>query len=67
MRKPRVSLVNATLPNQVNGILNSSGETLVTLRIVVFQADLEFDGLDEVAPLLASRTCQDFLDVAPHT
>lgn len=33
--------------------LDSARETLVTLGIVVLQADLELDGLDEVATLLA--------------
>ena len=33
------------------GELDGSGETLVTLGVVVLEADLEFDGLEEV-PLL---------------
>ena len=34
---------------QTPGSLDGSGETLVSLGIVVFQTDLQFDGLDEVA------------------
>ena len=37
------------------GELDGARETLVTLRIVVLQADLEFDGLEEVSLLLVER------------
>ena len=46
--------------------LDSARETLVTLRVIVLQADLELDRLDEVAALLASRVCKQLLDGAPH-
>jgi hypothetical protein len=34
-----------------SGQLDGAGETLVTLRVIVLEADLEFDGLEEVALL----------------
>lgn len=34
---------------------DGSGETLVTLRIIVLEADLELDGLEEVSLLLVQR------------
>lgn len=34
------------------GKFDSSGETLVTLRIIVLEADLQLDGLEEVSLLL---------------
>ena len=46
--------------------LDGSRETLVALRVVVFEADLEFDGLDEVALLLAVGLGEELLDGAPH-
>lgn len=35
--------------------LDGTRETLVTLRIIVLEADLEFDGLEEVSLLLVQR------------
>lgn len=35
--------------------LDGTGETLVTLRVIVLEADLEFDGLEEVSLLLVQR------------
>ena len=34
------------------GKFDGAAETLVTLRVIVLEADLEFDGLEEVALLL---------------
>ena len=45
--------------------LDGSRETFVPLRIVVFQTDLEFNGLDKVAAFF-SRGSKEFLDRAPH-
>ena len=39
------------------GQLDGAGETLVTLGVIVLEADLELDGLEEVALLLLSG-CQ---------
>ena len=44
------------------GEFDGAAETLVTLGIVVLEADLEFDGLEEVALLLFERVVQEFLD-----
>ena len=46
--------------------LDSARETLVALRVIIFQADLELDRLDEIAALLASRVGKQLLDRAPH-
>ena len=51
---------------QNSSSLDGSRETLVPLGIVVFQTDLEFDGLNEVAAFF-SRGSKEFLDRAPHT
>jgi hypothetical protein len=48
------------------GSLDGARETLVTLRVVVLEADLELDRLDEVATLLARRVGEQLLDGAPH-
>ena len=48
------------------GSLDGSRETLVPLGVIVFQTDLEFDGLDEVAAFF-SRGSKEFLDRAPDT
>lgn len=37
------------------GKLDGSGETLVTLRVIVLEADLQLDGLKEVSFLLVER------------
>ena len=47
--------------------LDGSTETLVPLRVVVLQPNLELDGLDKIAFLLAVGISQEFLDGAPHT
>ena len=49
------------------GKLDGSGETLVTLGVVVLQADLKLDGLEEVPLLLILRVLEELLDVLAHT
>jgi hypothetical protein len=46
---------------------NGSGETLVTLRIIVLKADLEFDGFEEVSLLGLERVLKKTLDVGTHS
>ena len=48
------------------GQLDGSGETLVPLRVVVLETDLELDGLDEVASFFAIGVGEKLLDRAPH-
>jgi hypothetical protein len=50
---------------QISSSLNGPRETLVPLGVVIFQTDLQFDGLDEVAAFF-SRGSKEFLDGAPH-
>jgi hypothetical protein len=45
------------------GKLDGSGETLVTLGIVVLEADLELDGLEEVSLLGLIGVLKELLDV----
>ena len=49
----------------IHSSLDGSREALVSLRVVVFQTDLQFNGLDEVAAFF-SRGSKEFLDRAPH-
>jgi hypothetical protein len=44
-----------------------SRETLVTLRIIVLEADLEFDGFEEVSLLGLQRILKELLDVGTHS
>jgi len=44
-----------------------SGETLVTLRIIVLEADLEFDGFEEVSLLGLGRVLKELLDIGTHS
>ena len=46
---------------------NSSGETLVTLRVIVLEADLEFDSLKEISLLGLERVLEELLDVGTHS
>ena len=50
---------------QISSPLYGSRETLISLGVVVFQTDLQFDGLDEVARFFG-RGSKEFLDGAPH-
>ena len=47
--------------------LDGARETLVTLGVVVLEADLELDRLDEVALLLAVGLGKELFDGASHT
>ena len=47
--------------------LDGSGETLVTLRIIVLEADLEFDSFEEVSLLGLERVLKKTLDVGTHS
>jgi hypothetical protein len=46
---------------------DGSGETLVTLGIIVLEADLEFDGFEEVSLLRLERVLKEFLDIGTHS
>lgn len=45
------------------GELHGPGETLVTLGIVVLEADLELDGLEEVSLFIIGGVVQQLLDI----
>lgn len=47
------------------GELDGAGETLVTLRVVVLEADLELDGLEEVTLLGLIGVGEEILDLGP--
>jgi hypothetical protein len=49
------------------GELDGAGETLVTLRIVVLEADLELDRLEEVSLLLVQRIVEKLLHILAHS
>lgn len=49
------------------GQLDGAGETLVTLRVIVLEADLEFDSLEEVALFLVVGVVEQLLHVVTHT
>jgi hypothetical protein len=46
---------------------HGSRETLVTLGIIVLEADLELDSLEEVPLLRLQRVLEEFLDVGTHS
>lgn len=46
---------------------DGSGETLVTLGIIVLEADLELDGFEEVSLLRLERVLEEFLDIGTHS
>ena len=50
-----------------DGEADGSGETLVTRGIIVLEADLELDGLEEVSLLRLQRVLEEFLDVVTHS
>jgi hypothetical protein len=50
-----------------DGETDGSGETLVTLGIIVLEADLEFDGLEEVTLLGLKGVLKQLLDVGTHS
>jgi len=49
------------------GKADGSRETLVTLRVIVLEADLELDSLEEVALLGLEGVFQELFDVATHS
>lgn len=49
------------------GKADSSGETLVALRIIVLEANLQFYGLKEVSLLGLKRVFEEFLDIGTHS
>lgn len=49
------------------GELDGSGETLVPLGIVVLEADLQLDGLEEVPLLLIEGVVKQLLDVRANS
>ena len=57
--------ISVRLALQSCNALDRSRETLVPLGIVIFQTDLELNGLDKVA-VFFSRGSKEFLDRAPH-
>lgn len=50
-----------------DGEANGSGETLVTLGIIVLKADLKLDGLEEISLLRLQRVLEELLDVGTHS
>jgi hypothetical protein len=46
---------------------DGSRETLITLRIIILEADLELDSLEEVTLLGFERVLEKFLDVGTHS
>lgn len=49
------------------GQLDGARETLITLGIVVLQADLKLNGLVEVTLLLIERVVEKVLDILAHS
>jgi hypothetical protein len=47
--------------------LDGTRETLVTLRIIILEADLEFDGLEEISLLRLVGVFQKLLDIRAHS
>lgn len=47
--------------------LDGSGETLVTLRVVILETDLKFDGLEEVSLLLLEGVVEKLLHIGAHS
>ena len=47
--------------------LHRTGETLVTLRIVVFEADLQLDRLEEVSLFLVEGVVEQRLHIRAHS
>jgi hypothetical protein len=49
------------------GEADGSRETLVTLGVIVLEADLKLDGLEEVSLLGLQGVLQEFFDVGTHS
>lgn len=46
--------------------LDSARETLVTLRVIILQADLEFNGLEKISLLGVVGVIQQLLNILAH-
>jgi hypothetical protein len=64
---PDVNLPDGHARAGDNGQTNGSRETLVTLRVIVLEADLEFDGFEKVPLLGFERVFEKLLDVGTHS
>ena len=53
--------------SRYTGKLDCSRETLVTLRIIVLEPNLQFDGLEEVSLLLVGREFEQRLHIRAHS
>jgi hypothetical protein len=62
-----VDLPDAHTRARNNGQTDGSGETLVTLGIIVLEADLEFNGFEEVSLLSLKRVLEKLLDIGTHS
>jgi hypothetical protein len=67
-----LSYIFADIPDAHVGTGNDrqtdgSGETLVTLGIIVLETDLELDGFEEVTLLRLERVLEELLDVGTHS
>ena len=60
-----VSIPDAHVGAGDRGQTDGAGETLVTLRVIVLQADLKLNGLEEVALLLLVGVLQELGDLRP--
>lgn len=49
------------------GQLDGTRETLVTLGVIVLQADLKLNGLEEVTLLLVERVVEEVVDILAHS
>jgi hypothetical protein len=62
-----VDAPNAHAGARDGGELDGAGETLVTLGVIVLEADLEFDGFEEVALLFVEGVVEKLLHVLAHS
>lgn len=60
-----MSIPDAHVGARNRGQLDGAGETLVTLRIIVLESDLELDGLEKVTLLLLIGVLQELVDLRP--
>jgi hypothetical protein len=69
---PCLQILSIDLPDRHVGSgdnrkADRSRETLITLGIIVLEADLELDGLEEVPLLRLQRVLEEFLDIDTHS
>jgi hypothetical protein len=64
-RQDRISIPDAHVGAGDRGQADGARETLVTLRVIVLQADLKLNGLEEVALLLLVGVLQELGDLRP--